>query len=70
MPTKIQIAGALVVMAGFAGLATGSSASSSPVGQPPPEWAANAGGWPAHNRDLGNTRATTRTPIDARTVAG
>ena len=40
------------------------------AGEPPPEWAANAGGWPAHNRDLGNTRATTRTPIDARTVAG
>ncbi len=40
------------------------------AGEPPPEWAANASGWPAHNRDLGNTRATTRTPIDARTVAG
>ena len=69
MPTKIQIAGALVVMAGFAGLATGSSASSSPVGQPPPEWAANAGAWPAHNHDLVNTRATTQTPINSQTVS-
>jgi alcohol dehydrogenase (cytochrome c) len=38
-------------------------------GTPPPEWAANAGGWPAHNHDLANTRATTRSPITARTVA-
>jgi len=38
-------------------------------GKPPPEWAANAGGWPAHNHDLANTRATTRSPITARTVA-
>ena len=32
-------------------------------GQPPPEWSASAGSWPAHNHDLANTRATTRTPI-------
>ena len=41
-------------------------------GKPPPEWAANAGGWPAHNHDLANTRATTRTPItraDGRAAA-
>jgi outer membrane protein assembly factor BamB len=46
---------------------TGGKASS--VGVPPPEWAANAGGWPAHNHDLSNTRATTRTSINAKTVS-
>jgi outer membrane protein assembly factor BamB len=39
------------------------------VGQPPPEWAANAGSWPAHNYDLSNSRATTQTAIDAQTVS-
>jgi alcohol dehydrogenase (cytochrome c) len=39
------------------------------VGQPPPEWAANAGSWPAHNYDLSNTRATTQTPINSQTVS-
>jgi alcohol dehydrogenase (cytochrome c) len=38
------------------------------TGVPPPEWAVNP--WPAHNHDLANTRATTDTAIDARTVAG
>src|SRR6185436_18786376 len=38
-------------------------------GQPPPEWAANAGAWPAHNYDLSNTRATTQTPINSQTVS-
>ena len=69
MLTKIQIAGALAVVAGFAGLATESAASSAPVGQPPPEWAANAGAWPAHNHDLANTRATVQTPINSQTVS-
>ena len=39
------------------------------VGQPPPEWAANAGAWPAHNHDLSNTRATTQSPINSQTVS-
>jgi len=39
------------------------------VGTPPPEWAANAGSWPAHDFDLANTRATLHTRIDARDVA-
>jgi alcohol dehydrogenase (cytochrome c) len=39
------------------------------VGQAPPEWAANAGSWPAHNYDLSNTRATTQTPINSQTVS-
>jgi outer membrane protein assembly factor BamB len=39
------------------------------VGAPPPEWAQNAGSWPAHNLDLANTRADFHTKIDARDVA-
>jgi outer membrane protein assembly factor BamB len=39
------------------------------VGLPPPEWAENAGSWPAHNYDLANTRATTQTPINSQTVS-
>jgi outer membrane protein assembly factor BamB len=39
------------------------------VGQPPPEWAENVRAWPSHNYDLANTRATTQTPIDSRTVS-
>jgi alcohol dehydrogenase (cytochrome c) len=39
------------------------------VGVAPPEWAANAGSWPAHNYDLSNARATKDTNIDATTVA-
>lgn len=38
------------------------------VGQAPPEWSANARGWPSHNYDLANTRSTTRTPINSRNV--
>src|SRR3954454_10649835 len=39
------------------------SSSTAPDVQPPPEWAANAGAWPAHNYDLANTRGPTQTPI-------
>jgi len=45
------------------------SGEASAVGQAPPEWAANADEWPAHNYDLANTRATTQTPINAQTVS-
>lgn len=38
------------------------------VGPAPPEWTYNAGGWPSHNYDLANTRATTRTSINSRNV--
>ena len=38
-------------------------------GKPPPQWAANAGGWPSHNFDLANTRATGDTRIDADDVS-
>ncbi len=66
----LALAGVLVaaVLAGVgADSATGAPASA--VGQPPPEWAANAGSWPAHNYDLANTRATVQTPITSRTVS-
>jgi alcohol dehydrogenase (cytochrome c) len=45
------------------------SGGASAVGQPPPEWAANSGSWPAHNYDLSNTRATVQTPINSQTVS-
>jgi alcohol dehydrogenase (cytochrome c) len=46
-----------------------STNSESAVGQAPPEWAANAGLWPAHNYDLANTRATKRAAIDSTNVS-
>jgi outer membrane protein assembly factor BamB len=70
-----RVAVALAGMSLAAGAVTGVARSSpagdpaSVVGQPPPEWAANAGSWPAHNYDLSNTRATTQSPINARTVS-
>src|SRR5215470_4964705 len=39
------------------------------LGQPPPEWSRNAAGWPSHNYDLSNTRATTSTAIRSVNVA-
>ncbi len=68
-------AGGLLAALALAAAACGGSSSSgastmaSSVGQPPPEWAANAGAWPAHNYDLSNTRATTQTPINSQTVS-
>src|SRR6476660_3693981 len=57
-----------VVAAGVVGFAASSEGdSASPVGPPPPEWAANA--WPAHNHDLSNTRATSQSPINSQTVS-
>ncbi len=63
--------GALATAAAVIGLASGAAADSRTValGQPPPEWAANAGSWPAHNYNLSNSRATTQTPINAQTVS-
>jgi outer membrane protein assembly factor BamB len=63
----LALAGALVAVVALAGWASASSTRA--VGQPPPEWAENAGAWPAHNYDLSNTRATTRTPINSQTVS-
>jgi outer membrane protein assembly factor BamB len=67
----LALAGAVVAVVALAGWARASSTAghASAVGQPPPEWAANAGSWPAHNYDLSNTRATTKTPINSKTVS-
>jgi outer membrane protein assembly factor BamB len=67
----LAIAGALAAAATLAACG-GDAATGAPpsaVGQPPPEWAANAGSWPAHNHDLANTRATAQTPINSQTVS-
>ena len=68
--TSTRGAVALLVagVTGFGGTAA-AAADPAAVGQPPPEWAANAGAWPAHNHDLANTRATTQTPINSQTVS-
>src|SRR6185295_11996107 len=65
------LAGALVAVVAVASSGTGTKAEAQApaVGQPPPEWAANAGAWPAHNHDLSNTRATTQSPINSQTVS-
>jgi glucose dehydrogenase len=63
----LAAAGVLAAVAALIGWSTAGEAS--PLGQPPPEWAANAGSWPAHNHDLSNTRATTQTPINSQTVS-
>jgi outer membrane protein assembly factor BamB len=60
---------ALLVAVGLPTLARGGSAGSGRVGVPPPQWAANAGSWPAHNLNLSNTRADFATRIDSRNVA-
>jgi outer membrane protein assembly factor BamB len=44
-------------------------ARATPVGTPPPEWAANTAAWPSHNLNLANTRADLDTHIDARDVS-
>jgi outer membrane protein assembly factor BamB len=59
---------ALLALAACGG-SSSTTGKASAVGVPPPEWAANAASWPAHNYDLSNTRATTRTPINSQTVA-
>ena len=65
----ISLAAAVVAVVAITAVGTGSATGADPVGQPPPEWAANAGAWPAHNHDLANTRATTQTPINSQTVS-
>jgi outer membrane protein assembly factor BamB len=39
------------------------------TGKPPAQWARNGDGWPSHNFDLENTRATDQTRIDAADVS-
>jgi outer membrane protein assembly factor BamB len=51
------------------GVALAADAGTAAVGQAPPEWAANAGAWPAHNYDLSNSRATVQSPINSQTVS-
>ena len=67
----LYVAGTVAASAAIVTWGGGASAAThaATVGQPPPEWAENAGSWPAHNYDLSNTRATTRTPINSQTVA-
>ncbi len=67
----LALAGALATALAVVGLIGGSPAAgdTAALGQPPPEWAANAGSWPAHNYDISNTRATTQTPINSQTVS-
>jgi glucose dehydrogenase len=73
--TVLGALGVTVVLAGCGSSSSKSGTSSSKashaaaVGQPPPESAANADAWPAHNHDLSNTRATTQTPTNSKTVS-
>jgi alcohol dehydrogenase (cytochrome c) len=57
---------ALAVFAGCGGSRT--KPLQNATGKPPPEWAANASGWPSHNLNLANTRATDDSRIDAHDV--
>src|SRR4051794_26307286 len=73
-PVVAALLAVAVAIAGCGGSSSGGSAPASQsqtaaVGNAPPEWAANADGWPAHNYDLANTRATSRTPINSKTVS-
>ncbi|WP_344056590.1 PQQ-binding-like beta-propeller repeat protein, partial [Microbispora corallina] len=47
-----------------------SAAASLPATDAPPEWGSTAGVWAGHNYDLANTRATKRTSITSKNVAG
>ncbi len=55
--------------AALAGAFAVTSLGASSAGSPPPELAENADGWPAHNYDLSNSRATTASKIDAGNVS-
>ena len=67
----VRSAGGVVATAMFALFGSGALAAGggSAVGQPPPEWAQNAGSWPSHNANLSNARANLRTDIDAGDVS-
>jgi alcohol dehydrogenase (cytochrome c) len=73
-PGRLLALGAAVLAVGGGvggGIAatTNSASAQGPLGAAPPEWAANAGEWPAHNYDLSNTRATTQSAINSQTVS-
>src|ERR1700738_2429006 len=57
----LAIVGGLIACVALMGWASGSSAygQASALGAPPPEWAANAGAWPAHNYHLSHKRGAT-----------
>ncbi len=59
---------ALAVVAGGAATTLAAPGDEAP-GAPPPELAAFANQWPAHNLNLANTRATTASAIDSTNVA-
>ncbi len=61
--------GALAAAAAVAGGVAAASRAASSVGSPPPEYQSESAGWPAHNYDLSNTRATTASGINASNVA-
>src|SRR3954466_2301240 len=63
------ITGGLVAAFILAGAFAGTSLSAASAGSPPPEVTPEGGGWPAHNYDLSNSRATTSSQINASNVA-
>ena len=65
----LAVIGVLIALAISAAVGLATSRGTSAVGQAPPEWAANAGSWPAHNYDLANTRATTHAAINSANVS-
>ena len=65
----LALAAALAGCGGSSSSSSGTTAAAPMVGIAPPEWAANTDGWPAHNYDLANARATTNTNINATNVA-
>jgi len=64
-----RVVSALSVSVALAAVFTMTSLAASSAGQPPPEVAEPGDGWPAHNYDLSNSRATTTTAINAANVA-
>jgi outer membrane protein assembly factor BamB len=64
-----RVVSALFVSAAFAAVFTMTSLAASSAGQPPSEVAEPGDGWPAHNYDLSNSRATTASAITATNVA-
>jgi outer membrane protein assembly factor BamB len=68
MPVAALSVAAVVALPGV-GASPATQVPASGLGQPPPEWAANAGSWPAHNHDLANTRATAQSAINSQTVS-
>src|SRR5258708_28331596 len=64
--SALTVAASAIAM-GWGGAASAATHAAT-VGQPPTEWAENAGSWPAQNYALSNTPRTTRTPLNPPTV--